>query len=370
MLPYLINGLVEGAIYALIALGYTMVYGILGMINFAHGEIYMLGGYAGILMIGLLVTGGVVGASVTLALALAFLFGIFVCAVWGATMERIAYRPLRNAPLLSPLISAIGSSFFLWNFVMVFQGNLPKQVPGSVRDWLVGTKFALTEDVSISVLEIGILTTSLLMMAGLQIFIHKTRLGKAMRATAQDRTMASLVGIPINRVITATFVIGSGLAAVAGIMFAMYASVMLFLDGYLPGMKAFTAAVLGGIGNVPGAMIGGFTLGIAENLAIWNGSVTPVYWMAMFGIVAWAALLVLRRIRGRRPRQVLIVMAISLAVNGLLFRFDLKIGFLHDALDYFLGRADYKHVYAFVILMLVLIFRPRGILGERVAEKV
>ena len=370
MLQYLINGLVEGAIYALIALGYTMVYGILGMINFAHGEIYMIGGYAGILMIGLLVTSGVVGASVVLALAIAFLFGIFVCAVWGAAMERIAYRPLRNAPILSPLISAIGSSFFLWNFVMVFQGNLPKQVPGSVRDWLVGTKVDLTEDVAISVLEIGILVTALLMMIGLQLFIHRTRLGKAMRATAQDRTMASLVGIPINRVITATFMIGSGLAAVAGIMFAMYASVMLFLDGYLPGMKAFTAAVLGGIGNVPGAMIGGFTLGIAENLAMWNGSVTPVYWLFVFGILVQMILVVWCGVKGRRRWQGLVSVAVAAGLAVVLWLLDLELAFLHDALAYFLGRADYKHVYAFVILMLVLIFRPRGILGERVAEKV
>ncbi|MEN8150582.1 MAG: branched-chain amino acid ABC transporter permease, partial [Planctomycetota bacterium] len=194
--------------------------------------------------------------------------------------------------------------------------------------------------------------------------------GKAMRATAQDRTMASLVGIPINRVITATFVIGSGLAAVAGIMFAMYASVMLFLDGYLPGLKAFTAAVLGGIGNVPGAMVGGFTLGIAENLAMWSGSVTPIYWLVVFAVWMQLVLVLLRRTRGRRPRQVLTAAGASVAVTGLLLLLDLKLEFLFRALEYILGRADYKHVYAFVILMLVLIFRPRGILGERVPDKV
>ncbi len=366
MLPYLINGLVEGAIYALIALGYTMVYGILGMINFAHGEIYMLGGYAGILMIGLLVTGGVVGTSVILALAIAFLFGIFVCAVWGAAMERIAYRPLRDAPALSPLISAIGSSFVLWNFVMVSQGNLPKQMPGSVRDWLVNTQVALTPEVSVSVLEIGILVTALLMMGGLQLFIHKTRLGKAMRATAQDRTMSSLVGIPINRVITWTFVIGSGLAAVAGIMFALYTSVMSYQDGYLPGIKAFTAAVLGGIGNIPGAMLGGFVLGIAENLAMWEGSQVGAM-QILVGLAGFA--LVFYPLRRARPRLALVrwVLAVLVAilVPVLLAVMSVSLPGLG-----FLGRTDYKHVYAFVILMLVLIFRPRGILGERVAEKV
>jgi branched-chain amino acid transport system permease protein len=304
MVPYLINGLVEGAIYALIALGYTMVYGILGMINFAHGEVYMVGGYAGVLAVGLLAASGVMGLSVSLALGIAFLFAMVVCATWGATMERVAYRPLRNAPVLSPLISAIGASFFLWNFVMVSQGNVAKEVPEEVRGWLINTRFDLGKTASISVMEIGILVTSVLMMAGLQLFIHKTRLGKAMRATAQDRTMARLVGIPVDRVIAATFVIGSALAAVAGFMFAMFNSVILFYDGYLPGMKAFTAAVLGGIGNIPGAMLGGFVLGIAESLGVMQ-----------FG-------------------------------------------------------SDYKHICSFAILMLVLIFRPRGILGERVAEKV
>jgi len=303
MLQYLINGLVEGAIYALIALGYTMVYGILGMINFAHGEIYMLGAYAGILAIGAMMSVGLVAASLPLAILLAFCFGIVVCALWGATMEKVAYRPLREAPSLAPLISAIGASFFILNLVMVCQGKLKKSLTNDVREWLV-TRVMISDDVGIMYLEIGILVTSILMMVGLQLFIHRSRLGKAMRATAQDRTMASLVGIPINRVITATFVIGSGLAAVAGIMFALYASAFGYTDGYLPGMKAFTAAVLGGIGNVPGAMLGGFVLGIAENLGI--------YWFS----------------------------------------------------------ADYKDVYAFVILMLVLIFRPRGILGERVADKV
>jgi branched-chain amino acid transport system permease protein len=301
---YLKNGVIEGAIYALIALGYTMVYGILGMINFAHGEVFMVGGYSGILAIGVLLTTGVMQASVPVALVLAFLFAIVVCGIWGAAMERVAYRPLRNAPILSPLICAIGASFFLWNFVMVCQGNLPKRVPGEAREWLVGHTVSVAGDVTISYLEIGILLVAILVMVGLQLFIHRTRLGKAMRATAQDRTMASLVGIPVNRTISATFVIGSGLAAIGGLMYAMWVSMFLYTDGYLPGIKAFTAAVLGGIGNVPGAMLGGFLLGIAENLGV-------------------------------------------------------------DAFS-----SDYKHAYTFVILILILIFRPRGLLGERVAEKV
>ncbi len=370
MLYFLKNGLVEGAIYALIALGYTMVYGILGMINFAHGEIYMLGAYAGVLAIGVLMSTGVVAASLPLAILLAFLFGVVVCSLWGATMEKVAYRPLRNAPPLAPLISAIGASFFLWNFVMVFQGNVAKEVPPDVRSWLVDETLPITSDLRISYLEIGILSASIIMMIALQIFIHHTRLGKAMRATAQDRTMASLVGIPVNRVITATFLIGSGLAAVAGIMFAMYTSVILYLDGYLPGMKAFTAAVLGGIGNVPGAMLGGFALGIAENLAMWG----PSRWllpMILAGLIfGGTAYVIVKRLRpdaiGLRNGVVLIAVAVGVVGKWMLA----NAGVFVPVLDEIGGRTDYKHVYAFLILLLVLVFRPRGILGERVSEKV
>jgi branched-chain amino acid transport system permease protein len=391
------------------------------MINFAHGEIYMLGGYAGVLGIGLLVTAGVVGLSIPLAIVLAFLFGIVVCAAVGAAMERVAYRPLRGAPALSPLISAIGSSFFLWNFVMVCQGNLPKRVPGEARDWLVNSKVHVTGDLEISYLEIGILAVSILMMICLQIFIDRTRLGKAMRATSQDRTMASLVGIPIDRVITATFMIGSALAAVAGLMVAMYVSVIQYLDGYLPGIKAFTAAVMGGIGNVPGAMVGGFALGITENLAMWEGSRIGVAYL-LVGVISFCfAFFPAKRLR-RSPTWLKWIVAsvagiaapLTVSILGVnvgeagvvwllvgvagfctayfpLMRLlpdpwwlrwcaGLVLGVLIPVLLWyldvrlpaigFLGRADYKHVYAFVILILVLIFRPRGILGERVAEKV
>jgi branched-chain amino acid transport system permease protein len=316
-LPYLVNGLVEGAIYALIALGYTMVYGILGMINFAHGEIYMLGGYAGIIGFSILVSTGVVAASLPLAMVLAFVFAMTVCAMYGATLERVAYRPLRKAGSLTPLISAIGASFFLWNFVMVAQGDRQKSVPEAVRKDLV-TERVGGLGLDVSWLEVMILVTALVAMIGLQVFIKRSRLGKAMRATAQDRTMASLVGIPVDRVISWTFVLGSALASIAGVLVAMYTSVMGFRDGYIPGIKAFTAAVLGGIGNIPGAMVGGFCLGIAENVGVWE----------------------------------------PLSTANLL------------GLQHFLGQSDYKNVYSFAILLLVLIFRPRGLLGERVADKV
>ena len=318
LIEHLKLGVVEGALYALIALGYTMVYGILGMINFAHGEIYMIGGYSGIIAFSVLVATGLASASLPIALLLAFAFAMLVCALYGATLERVAYRPLRNAPILSPLISAIGASFFLWNFVMIAQGDRQKSVPNAVRERLATAKVEGLGGLDVSWLEVGMLATALLMMLGLQILIKRSRLGKAMRATAQDRTMAQLVGIPVDRVISWTFVIGSALAAVAGVMVAMYTSVMGFRDGYIPGIKAFTAAVLGGIGNIPGAMLGGFLLGVAENVGVWE----------------------------------------RLGELNLL------------GLEHFLGRSDYKNVYSFVILLAVLTFRPRGLLGEQVSDKV
>jgi len=317
LIEHLKLGIVEGAIYALIALGYTMVYGILGMINFAHGEIYMLGGYAGIIAFAIMVSTGVAAACLPIALLVAFVFAMTVCALYGASLERVAYRPLRKAGSLAPLISAIGASFFLWNYVMVAQGDRQKSVPEAVRVDLV-TKKVEGIGIDVSWLEVMILVTALLSMVGLQIFIKRSRLGKAMRATAQDRTMASLVGIPVDRVISWTFVLGSALASLAGVMVAMYTSVMGFRDGYIPGIKAFTAAVLGGIGSVPGAMVGGFLLGIAENVGVWEG-----------------------------------------------FAHTNLLGFEH-----FLGRSDYKNVYSFAILLLFLIFRPRGLLGTRGADKV
>ena len=317
LIEHLKLGIVEGAIYALIALGYTMVYGILGMINFAHGEVYMLGGYAGIIAFAIMVSTGVAAACLPIALLLAFVFAMIVCAMYGATLERVAYRPLRKASSLAPLISAIGASYFLWNFVMIAQGDRQKSVPDAVRADLNNIKVEGI-GLDVSLLEVLILVAALLTMAGLQVFIKRSRLGKAMRATAQDRTMASLVGIPVDRVISWTFVLGSALAAIAGVMVAMYTSVMGFRDGYIPGIKAFTAAVLGGIGNIPGAMVGGFLLGIAENVGVWE----------------------------------------KLAHTNLL------------GLEHFLGQSDYKNVYSFAILLLFLIFRPRGLLGERVADKV
>ncbi len=256
----LINGLALGAVYALIALGYTMVYGILQLINFAHGEVYMLGAYLGIIILGALTYWGMTAYSLALSLLITVSVSMAFCAAYGAVIERVAYRPLRNAGKLTPLISAVGMSIILQNVVMLAQGKEYKNMPP-----MLPTKGFDLFGANVSPVQIFILTASIVIMIALQLFITKTRLGKAMRATSQDRVMAGLVGININQVISITFMIGSSLAAVAGVMVTLYYGVVHFFMGYTAGLKAFTAAVLGGIGSIPGAMVGGFMLGLIEN---------------------------------------------------------------------------------------------------------
>lgn len=256
----LINGLALGAVYALIALGYTMVYGILQLINFAHGEVYMCGAYLGIIVLGVLTSTGFTAYSLTLSLLLAILISMAFCAAYGAAVERIAYRPLRRATKLAPLISAVGMSIILQNFVMLAQGKEYKNLPP-----LLSPDGFHVFGANVSPAQVFILSTSLLIMIMLHVFVSKTMLGKAMRATSQDRIMAGLVGINVNQVISVTFMIGSALAALAGVMATLYYGVVHFFMGYLAGIKAFTAAVLGGIGSMPGAMLGGFILGLIEN---------------------------------------------------------------------------------------------------------
>ncbi len=281
----LINGLALGAVYALIALGYTMVYGILQLINFAHGEVYMLGAYLGIIVLGVLTAAGLTAYSLPLSLLATIVVSMAFCAAYGAAIERLAYRPLRNATKLAPLISAVGMSIVLQNVVMLAQGkeykNLPPLLPAS--------GFAVF-GANISPVQMFILVSSILLMIGLQLFISKTRLGKAMRATSEDRIMAGLVGININQVISVTFMIGSALAAVAGVMVTLYYGVVHFFMGYLAGIKAFTAAVLGGIGSIPGAMFGGFVLGLIENFGA--SYVSSVYKDAFAFIVLIVTLII------------------------------------------------------------------------------
>jgi len=303
----LLNGLVQGAIYAVIALGYTMVYGILLLINFAHGEILMVGAYAGVVTLaGLSGAGTLESQGVVPCLGVALLAAAGVSGLYGLALERAAYRPLRHAPPLSPLISAIGVSTLLQNFVMLSKGSAPLYVPTNSPAWneAFGGQGVVVGGVAVTGLDLLIVVVCVVLMTGLLLFVRRTRLGRAMRATSQDQTMAGLVGVDINRVISITFLIGSVLAAVAGLLLALYTTQAKFDMGFTAGMKAFTAAVLGGIGNVTGAMVGGIVLGLAENLGI-----------------------------------------------------------------HLLG-AEYKDVYSFLVLLLVLVVRPRGIMGERVAEKV
>ena len=296
-LQQLINGLTIGAVYALIALGYTMVYGIIQLINFAHGEVFMVGGYLG--LAALLALGLPSSGSGTLGGLLITLLAAGVgCGLLGLIVERIAYRPLRQAPKLSVLITAIGVSFFLQNAVMIGFGAQDRYVPSLVPlvRWSAGA-------VTVTLMQGIIFGVALLLMVGLQGIVYGTSLGRQMRATAQDPLAARLMGISVDRVIAATFAIGSMLAGIGGILFGMYYSTINFHDGYLTGLKAFTAAVLGGIGNIPGAMLGGLILGLLEGLGA---------------------------------------------------------GYIST---------QWKNVVAFGVLVLVLLARPRGLLGERVAER-
>jgi branched-chain amino acid transport system permease protein len=288
-------------IYGLIAVGYTMVYGIVGMINFAHGDIFMVGAFLSLIALLGLASLGV--TAIPLALALTLIFAAGLAALYGWTVERVAYRPLRGSFRLAPLISAIGMSILLQNFVQVSQGARVKPMnallPGGVN--------LMNQDgfaVQLSWMQIAIVITTLIVLAVFTWLVTRTPLGRSMRACEQDLKMAGLLGIDTDRTISLTFVIGAALAAVAGLLFLMYYGVIDFFIGFLAGVKAFTAAVLGGIGSLPGAVLGGLLIGLIE-----------VFWSAYFSV-------------------------------------------------------EYKDVAAFSILILVLIFRPSGIMGRAEVEKV
>jgi branched-chain amino acid transport system permease protein len=325
-----LNGVTLGGLYALIALGYTLVYGILLMINFAHSELFMAGGYVGLFVLKILSDPAMAGhvdlafikADLTfmkpaqdffngstfgfaMLMVATFLIAAILVGLLGMLIERFAYRPLRHAPRLAPLISAIGVSIFLQNAALLWIST--KQLPYSRAD---GTAFVPSQTlftvfgVHITTMQVFIIFTSLVLLFFLDTFVSRTRIGKAMRATSQDRDAAGLMGVNINSVIALAFFIGPALGAVAGVFNGMYYGSVKYNMGFIPGIKSFTAAVIGGIGNLRGAMLGGFLLGIVESLA------------------------------------------------G---------GFISEG---------YKDVIAFVVLILVLIFRPGGLLGEAVAEKV
>jgi branched-chain amino acid transport system permease protein len=296
-LELFVGGLTRGSIYALIALGYTMVYGIIELINFAHGEIYMIGAFTALIIASVLAMAGMSGLSV---LILASVIAVLYSACYGFTVEKIAYKPLRQAPRLSPLISAIGMSIFLQNYVLLAQTSDFLPFPSLLPD----LDFLKPYIPFIGPTELIIVLVTAMIMVLLTLLIKFTKMGKAMRATAQDRDMAMLVGVNVNRVISSTFIIGSALAAIGGVLIASHIGRINFYIGFIAGIKAFAAAVLGGIGSIPGAVLGALILGWTESFAT---------------------------------------------------------GYISS---------DYEDVFAFALLVLILIFRPAGLLGRSTIQKV
>ena len=279
-LQQLVNGITLGMIYGLIAVGYTMVYGIIGMINFAHGDVFMVGAFIGIIVLTAL--SGV--TSVPLGLLAALILSAALCGLYGFSIERVAYRPLRGSFRLAPLISAIGMSILLENYVQTSQGALERAIP----DLIPGGITLMDENgfiVQLSWIQMAIVVVTLVVLAIFTYIVTRTPLGRAMRAVEQDAKMAALLGIDANRTISYTFIIGSALAAVAGVMFLLYYGVIDFYIGFNAGIKAFTAAVLGGIGSLPGAVLGGLLIGLIE--AFWSGYATVAYKdVAVYSILA------------------------------------------------------------------------------------
>jgi branched-chain amino acid transport system permease protein len=278
-LQQLINGLTLGAIYGLIAIGYTMVYGIIGMINFAHGDIFTVGAFSALIVYFGLV-GYFVNMNIAVLLIVMMAVAVILTSLWNWTIERVAYKPLRGSFRLAPLITAIGISIALSNFLQVSQGPRNKAIPETV-----GGKFFLTENVTISGKQLLIFGVTAVLLAVFWYIVHKTPLGRAQRACEQDQKMAALLGINVDRTISITFIMGAALAAVAGTLYLAFYGVIDFTSGFVPGVKAFAAAVLGGIGSLPGAVIGGLLIGIIE--AMWSGYFSIDYKdVAAFSILA------------------------------------------------------------------------------------
>ncbi len=293
----LINGLTLGSIYGLIAIGYTMVFGIIGMVNFAHGDVFMLSAFIALIAF-LILTTWLGISSVVLALLIVLVIAMALTALWGWAIERVAYRPLRGSFRLAPLISAIGVSIFLSNFVQVVQGARNKPTPPMVRDVIVLWTGADGYAVALSYKQIIIMAVTAVLLVGFWYLVAKTPLGRAQRACEQDRRMAALLGINVDRTISLTFVLGAALAAVAGTMYLLYYGVVSFADGFVPGVKAFTAAVLGGIGSLPGAVLGGLIIGLVETL--WSAYFSIEYKdVAAFSILAIVLIFMPSGILGR-----------------------------------------------------------------------
>ena len=294
-LQQLINGITLGSIYGLIAIGYTMVFGIIGMINFAHGDVFMLSAFIALIVF-LFVTKVIGLGFLPLAFIIVLIAGMVLTSVWNWTIERLAYRPLRGSFRLAPLISAIGMSTFLSNFVQVAQGPRNKPVPPMFTEII---QFGSgTNEVTLQYRQIVIVVVTALLLAGFWWLVQKTNLGRAQRACEQDRKMAALIGVDVDRTISITFVIGAALAAVAGALYMLYYGVVNFSDGFLPGVKAFTAAVLGGIGSLPGAVLGGLMIGLIE--VMWAAYFSSDYKdVAAFSILAITLIFMPSGILGR-----------------------------------------------------------------------
>ncbi|MBB6465479.1 branched-chain amino acid ABC transporter permease [Aminobacter carboxidus] len=287
----MVNGLTLGSIYGLIAIGYTMVYGIIGMINFAHGDIFMLGAFVALIVF-LILTSLFYSVHVVLFLLVMMVVAMVMTSLYNWTIEKVAYRPLRGSFRLAPLITAIGMSIALSNFVQVTQGPRNKPIPP-----MVSTVYNVN-GISISLKQIIIVVVTVSLLALFWYLVNKTSLGRAQRACEQDRKMAALLGIDVDRTISITFVMGAALAAVAGTLFLMYYGVVAFSDGFVPGVKAFTAAVLGGIGSLPGAMLGGLMIGFIESM--WSAYFSIDYKdVAAFSILAIVLIFLPSGILGR-----------------------------------------------------------------------
>ena len=296
LVQQLINGLTLGAMYGLIAIGYTMVFGIIGMVNFAHGDLFMVSAFIALLTFVLLTTVLGIG-NVVVALLIVLLVGMFLTSIWGWAIERVAYRPLRGTFRLAPLISAIGMSIFLSNFVQVAQGPRNKSIPPLLQGEFV---LMARQDyqVTLSHRQLLIWVVTALLLAVFWHVVSRTSLGRAQRACEQDQKMAALLGVDVDRTISITFVIGAALAAVAGTMFLMYYGVVNFADGFTPGVKAFTAAVLGGIGSLPGAVVGGLLIGLIETM--WSAYFSIDYKdVAAFSILAITLIFLPQGLLGR-----------------------------------------------------------------------
>jgi branched-chain amino acid transport system permease protein len=291
----LINGITLGSIYGLIAIGYTMVFGIIGMVNFAHGDVFMVSSFIGLVALLLLTTWIGIG-SVALALVIVLIVAMVLTSLVNWAIERVAYRPLRGSFRLAPLISAIGMSIFLSNFVQVAQGPRNKSIPPMFTDIIVVMKGSY--DVTVSYKQIAIWVVTAVLLLAFWLLVSKTALGRAQRACEQDQKMAALLGVDVDRTISITFVIAAALAAVAGTLYLTIYGVVRFDDGFVPGVKAFTAAVLGGIGSLPGAVLGGLLIGIIETL--WAEYVSSAYKdVAAFSILAIVMIFLPQGILGR-----------------------------------------------------------------------